>query len=216
MSARNSGLSACRSALRATQRQLADQVLDVVHDEGEAAVELVEALGVGERLLARAPRRASWRPGCRRCGTGRNPPSRAGGGFRARRARRGRPAGRHGSSGTPAQAVRSASSQAAPAAPCRAPPASRRGAPRNRGLGRSLRAAARTRALVELRRPGGAAAPSSTAPPAPSRRLPSLTSSSPPGRSTISASALTMRSSSGARVGPGAADRVGEAQPFLR
>ena len=34
------------------QAELADQILDVVHDEGEAAVELVEALGVGERLLA--------------------------------------------------------------------------------------------------------------------------------------------------------------------
>ena len=34
------------------QAQLAHQILDVVHDEGEAAVELVEALGVGERLLA--------------------------------------------------------------------------------------------------------------------------------------------------------------------
>ena len=52
MSARNSGLSAWRSALRATRRELADQILDVVHDEGEAAVELVEAPGVGERLLA--------------------------------------------------------------------------------------------------------------------------------------------------------------------
>ena len=34
------------------EAQLADQILDVVHDEGEAAVELVEALRVGERLLA--------------------------------------------------------------------------------------------------------------------------------------------------------------------
>ena len=34
------------------QAELAHQILDVVHDEGEAAVELVEALGVGERLLA--------------------------------------------------------------------------------------------------------------------------------------------------------------------
>ena len=34
------------------EAELADQILDVVHDEGEAAVELVEALGVGERLLA--------------------------------------------------------------------------------------------------------------------------------------------------------------------
>ena len=33
------------------QRQLADQILDVMRDEGEAAVELVEALGVVERLL---------------------------------------------------------------------------------------------------------------------------------------------------------------------
>src|SRR3546814_16394470 len=32
--------------------ELAHQILDVVEDEGEAAVELVEALGVGERLLA--------------------------------------------------------------------------------------------------------------------------------------------------------------------
>ena len=39
------------------QAELADQILDVVHDEGEAAVELVEALGVGERLLARASAR---------------------------------------------------------------------------------------------------------------------------------------------------------------
>ena len=52
MSARNSGLSAWRSALRATRRELAHQILDVVHDEGEAAVELVEALRVGERVLA--------------------------------------------------------------------------------------------------------------------------------------------------------------------
>ena len=51
MSARNSGLSAWRSALRATS-ELAHQILDVVHDEGEAPVELVEAAGVGERLLA--------------------------------------------------------------------------------------------------------------------------------------------------------------------
>ena len=34
------------------QAELAHQILDVVHDEGEAAVELVEAVGVGERLLA--------------------------------------------------------------------------------------------------------------------------------------------------------------------
>ena len=34
------------------QAELAHQILDVVHDEGEAAVELVEALRVGERLLA--------------------------------------------------------------------------------------------------------------------------------------------------------------------
>ena len=34
------------------QRQLADQILDVMHDEGEAAVELVETLRVGQRLLA--------------------------------------------------------------------------------------------------------------------------------------------------------------------
>ena len=34
------------------QRQLADQVLDVVEDEGEAAVEFLEPLRVGERLLA--------------------------------------------------------------------------------------------------------------------------------------------------------------------
>ena len=34
------------------EAELAHQILDVVHDEGEAAVELVEALGVGERLLA--------------------------------------------------------------------------------------------------------------------------------------------------------------------
>ena len=57
MSARNSGLSAWRSALRATQAELAHQILDVVHDEGEAAVELVEALGVGQRLLAAASAR---------------------------------------------------------------------------------------------------------------------------------------------------------------
>ena len=34
------------------QAELGDQILDVVEDEGEAAVELVEAAGVGERLLA--------------------------------------------------------------------------------------------------------------------------------------------------------------------
>ena len=34
------------------EAELAHQILDVVHDEGEAAVELVEALRVGERLLA--------------------------------------------------------------------------------------------------------------------------------------------------------------------
>ena len=34
------------------QRELAHQILDVVHDEGEAPVELVETLGVGKRLLA--------------------------------------------------------------------------------------------------------------------------------------------------------------------
>ena len=39
------------------QRQLADQILDVVHDEGEAPVELVEAARVGERLLALASAR---------------------------------------------------------------------------------------------------------------------------------------------------------------
>ncbi len=33
------------------QGQLAHQILDVVHDEGEAAVELVEALRIGQRLL---------------------------------------------------------------------------------------------------------------------------------------------------------------------
>ena len=34
------------------EAELADQILDVVHDEGEAAVEFVEPPGVGERLLA--------------------------------------------------------------------------------------------------------------------------------------------------------------------
>ena len=34
------------------QRQLADQILDVVQDEGEAAVEFLEPLGVRQRLLA--------------------------------------------------------------------------------------------------------------------------------------------------------------------
>ena len=84
------------------QRQLADQILDVVEDEGEAAVELLEPLRIGERFLAHALRRASSPPGCRRCGAGRNPPSRAGGGIRARRGSRGRPAARWWSSGTPA------------------------------------------------------------------------------------------------------------------
>ena len=34
------------------QRQLADEILHVVEDEGEAAIELLEALRLGERLLA--------------------------------------------------------------------------------------------------------------------------------------------------------------------
>ena len=34
------------------EAELAHQILDVVHDEGEAPVELVEALRVGERVLA--------------------------------------------------------------------------------------------------------------------------------------------------------------------
>ena len=52
MSARNSGLSAWRSALRASSDNLADQILDVVEDEGEAAVEFLEPLRGGERFLA--------------------------------------------------------------------------------------------------------------------------------------------------------------------
>ena len=79
------------------QAELADQILDVVEDEGEAAVELVEALRLGERLQAAAPRRYSSPPAGRRRGTGRNPPSRAAGAPAGGRSPPARPAGRCGS-----------------------------------------------------------------------------------------------------------------------
>ena len=102
------------------QRQLADEVLHVVQDEGEAAVEFLEPLGVRQALPGRAPRRASSPPGGRRCAAGRNLPSRAGGGNRARRAGRGRPGARGGSAGCRPRRCASSSIHAGTEhAPCR-------------------------------------------------------------------------------------------------
>ena len=51
MSARNSGLSAWRSALRATSDNWLTRFFDIVQDEGEAAVEFLEPLGVRQCFL---------------------------------------------------------------------------------------------------------------------------------------------------------------------
>ena len=133
MSARNSGLSAWRSALRATQAELADQILDVVHDEGEAAVELVEALGVGERVLAL--RLGDVAGGLDAGGAEQVeilPVERRGGSSDAR-GRRGRRGGRRGSAGCPPRRASSAASQSGHRKPRLAlRPASRCGPPRSR------------------------------------------------------------------------------------
>ena len=70
--------------LASDQRQLTDQILDVVEDEGEAAVELVKALRLGRRLLAMCLGKTARRlpPGVFRRS---NLPNPARGGNRARR-----------------------------------------------------------------------------------------------------------------------------------
>ena len=216
MSARNSGLSAWRSALRATQRQLADQVLDVVEDEGEAAVEFLEPLGVDQRLLA-----VRFGQARRRLAPGGAeqveilPVERAAI-SRARRARRGRPAARRGSAGRrPRRGARRARRRGWRAAASRASSQPPRRA--SKSTIRPSRAIARQKAAAPRgwRRRRGWRRPASS-----SRRrariapFSSGASSRPPGASRMSANALTTRSPSGAASGPLAPERVGEAQPF--
>ena len=205
MSARNSGLSACRSALRGEQRQLADQILDVVQDEGEAAVEFLEPLGVGERLLAlrlgeRARRLAAGgakqveilpveRPAI----------------FGRGEQRRGRSAARGGSAecrSTPRRRRASMRGTGKALVARRSP--SRRAAPSNSRIRPLLSTAFQNRAHLRARRGGGLADGQFHEPAIVERRArPSLTSSRPPGASTMSAKALTIRSAERrARRGP--------------
>ncbi len=201
MSARNSGLSACRSALRVDQAELADQILDVVHDEGEAAVELVEALRVGERLLA--ARLGEIAGGLDAGGAEQVeilPVQRAAG--TAGCSRMTRPTSRPSwISGTPAQALvqrRRASAGTAtrlspvdqlPVAHPRRNRRHSRSARRKRSSASAPSPAAAAVVRVQFQRPAGA-----------SRRCSSASSSRPPGAPPMSASALTMRSSSGGAV----------------
>ena len=198
MSARNSGLSACRSALRATRRQLADQILDVVHDEGEAAVELVEALRVGERLLAARLGEIARHLAAGDRGTGRNPPSRAARAPAGARARRGRPAGRSGAAARRPRRVDRRS-----AMPARRALASRASSAPPRSASRSTMCAVASRkrderAVARRCRRGTSCAPVASARRARAGRARRARSSRPPGASVMSASALTMRSPSGA------------------
>ena len=186
------------------QRQLADQVLDVVQDEGEAAVEFLEPLGVGQRLLAvRLGERA------RRLAAGGAQqveilPVERRGGSRARRAARGRPAGRGGSAACrPSTAVSSSIHCGTGSARSSRRRPSRGAARRTRGSGRWLSIAVQKSASrLERRRAAGCAPASSTPPRWRSRRRHRSTSSSPPGASTMSANALTIRSPSGGASAP--------------
>ena len=72
---RNAGLSAWRSAFPRDKAELADQVLDIVHDESEAAVKFIELTCFVERPPAWMPRQYSSPPGAQACATGRNLPN---------------------------------------------------------------------------------------------------------------------------------------------
>ena len=196
------------------QRKLADEILHVVKDEGEAAVEFLESLRLAEGFLAHVPRRASSPPGCRRCGAGRNPPSRAAAGNRARRARRGRSGARGGSAGCRPRPRLVEQPLRARQAPCPRRLPNLGGAPRTRAFGRWLQSRSRIAGELSSFARRAVRLASSTTPAMASPRPPSLTSNSPPGASTMSAKALTIRSLSGGASGPGAAQRFGEPQPF--
>ena len=132
-------------------------------------------------------------------------------------ARSTRPTSRSGGcSGTPAQTARFVEHpRRAPEAPCRARLPSRREAPRTRRSGRSLSISLqKSLRILQAGRRAGCRRPVPARGDGRAPRPPSLTSSSPPGASTTSAKALTIRSPSGGASGPGAAQRFGEAQPF--
>ena len=89
------------------QRQLADEILHVVKDEGEAAVEFLEPLRIGQRLLAVRLGERARRLSSRGREAGRNLPSRAPPVYRARRGRRCRSAAAWWISGMRPTCVRS-------------------------------------------------------------------------------------------------------------
>ena len=197
------------------EAELAHQILDVVHDEGEAAVELVEALRVGERLLA--ARLGDVGGGLDAGGAEQVEilPVERGGGT-AGWSRMTRPASRPPwISGMPAQASSRPASQSRHRRPCVSPSTSQPCADRveiedEAGPARYGGAAPRRR-----RRAGTGAGPVPARRPGRAGDASSASSSRPPGAPPMSASALTTRSSSGAALRRRAADRVGEAQPFL-
>ena len=189
------------------QRQLADEVLDVVQDEREAAVELVEPRGVGERgmraILGQIARRL--------------PPGDAQQVEILPVERAGRPAGARAGSRRPGCAPWISGTQrpgvGVVAQPVRDAAASSAGAVAAADL-IQLDDARAGGEMVAQRRVGGPP-PSCQFQAAPGARPPpSGTSSSPAGESVRSAIALTMRRSSGSAPVARRAERRGEALPF--
>ena len=196
------------------QRQLADQVLDVVQDEGEAAVELLEPLRLGERLLAeRLGKRA------RRLVAGGAqqveilPVELASVFGRGEHHEADQPLVMKQRNRRPRRAVRRAAIGERRALCLRARP-SRHAVLRAPRYGRSPQRRSRSGLLRRTRRRAGSLPGQSLAAATDMPRPPSLTSSRPPGASTMSAKARTTRSLKRRRLGPGQAQGFGETKPL--
>ena len=215
MSARNSALSAWRSALRATSDNWLTRFLTSWRMKAKRRLNSSNrwafdsaclAVGFGERAGRLAPggaQQVEIFPVERR------------GGNRARRAAPGRPAGRGGSAECrPRHGRRRASSRAVAMARSCASPEPWRCASSSRIAAFAFDRQPEAAAVVGIGARRRSRPASSMPRPARSRRASSATSSSPPGASTMSAKALTTPLAERRRVGPDAADGVGEAQPF--